>query len=500
MSFSTLALRAEIVTALTKLGYHEPTEVQSQVIPMALEGKNIIVQSHTGSGKTAAFVIPALNRIDPRLRKPQVLILEPTRELAMQTREEVMNISRDMRMGSLAVFGGFPIRRQIEQLRDGPQVIVATPGRLADMIERRAVDLSAIELLIIDEVDQMMDMGFSRAVVDIWEQLTALQQVMTFSATYTREITAIIDDNMKGGYESLILSKTPTVDTIDHVFMRVGTRDKYPLLKRTLERFPEHKVIIFTARKHETEELERYLYRDGFSAAYINGDMFQRDRVRAIEAFKTGKVRIFIGTDVASRGLNLNNIGLVVNYHVPHDPEAYIHRIGRTGRAGADGHAIMFVSSEESRQLQRIERMHRIEITEVDPEGVIIPRVRETRAPRTGGGGGSGYRGGRGGSGGGYRGGRSSGGYDGRTREGGEDRGGYRGGSSSGGGYSAPRRDGGGYRGEQGGGSGYRGGQGGGNGGHAFPRRDDNASGYREPRPAPSRGDASHHAHSQRGE
>jgi len=500
MSFSTLALRAEIVTALTKLGYHEPTEVQSQVIPMALEGKNIIVQSHTGSGKTAAFVIPALNRIDPRLRKPQVLILEPTRELAMQTREEVMNISRDMRMGSLAVFGGFPIRRQIEQLRDGPQVIVATPGRLADMIERRAVDLSAIELLIIDEVDQMMDMGFSRAVVDIWEQLTGLQQVMTFSATYTREITAIIDDNMKGGYESLILSKTPTVDTIDHVFMRVGTRDKYPLLKRTLERFPEHKVIIFTARKHETEELERYLYRDGFSAAYINGDMFQRDRVRAIEAFKTGKVRIFIETDVASRGLNLNNIGLVVNYHVPHDPEAYIHRIGRTGRAGADGHAIMFVSSEESRQLQRIERMHRIEITEVDPEGVIIPRVRETRAPRTGGGGG--YRGGRGGYRGGYRGGRSSGGYDGRTREGSEDRGGYRGGSSSSGEYSAPRRDNnaGGYRGGQGGGSGYRGSQGGGNGGHAFPRRDDNASGYREPRPAHSRGDASHHAHSQRGE
>ena len=494
MSFSTLALRVEIVTALTKLGYHEPTDVQSQVIPLALDNKNIIVQSHTGSGKTAAFVIPALNRIDPKLRKPQVLILEPTRELAMQTREEVMNISRDMRMGSLAVFGGFPIRRQIEQLREGPQVIVATPGRLADMIERRAIDLSQIEMLIIDEVDQMMDMGFSRAVVEIWEQLTNLQQVMTFSATYTREITAIIDDNMKGGYESLILSKTPTVDTIDHVFMRVGTRDKYPLLKRTLERFPDHKVIIFTARKHETEELERYLYRDGFSAAYINGDMMQRDRVRAIEAFKTGKVRIFIGTDVASRGLNLNNIGLVVNYHVPHDPEAYIHRIGRTGRAGADGHAIMFVSSEESRQLQRIERMHRIEITEVDPEGVIIPRVRETRAPRTGWSGG-GYRGGRGSSGGGYRGGSSSGGS------------GYRGGSSGGydgktreGGY-APRRDdngGGGYRGgSSSGGSGYRGAQGGGNGGF---RDGGSSAGYREPRHSDRRGDAGHHAHSQRGE
>ena len=370
----------------------------------------------------------------------------------MQTREEVMNLSRDMRMGSLAVFGGFPIRRQIEQLRDGPQVIVATPGRLMDMIERCAIDLSAVSMLIIDEVDQMMDMGFSRAVVEIWEQLQSLEQVMTFSATYTREITNLIDDNMKGGYESLILSKTPTVDSIDHVFMRVGTRDKYPLLKKTLERF--------TARKHETEELERYLYRDGFSAAYINGDMMQRDRVRAIEAFKAGKVRIFIGTDVASRGLNLNNIGLVVNYHVPHDPEAYIHRIGRTGRAGADGHAIMFVSSEEARQLQRIERMHRIEINEVDAEGVVIPRQKDTRPPRSSGGSGGGYRGN---GGGGYRGGSSSGGS------------GYRGGSSgssSGGGY-APRRDdnggGGGYRGgSSSGGSGYRGSQGGGNGGHAF--------------------------------
>ena len=459
MNFSDLALRAEIVSAVAKLGY-EPTEVQAAMIPVALDGKNIIVQSNTGSGKTAAFVIPALNRIDPKLRKPQVLILEPTRELAMQTREEVMNLSRDMRMGSLAVFGGFPIRRQIEQLRDGPQVIVATPGRLMDMIERRAIDLSAVSMLIIDEVDQMMDMGFSRAVVEIWEQLQSLEQVMTFSATYTREITNLIDDNMKGGYESLILSKTPTVDSIDHVFMRVGTRDKYPLLKKTLERFPEHKVIIFTARKHETEELERYLYRDGFSAAYINGDMMQRDRVRAIEAFKAGKVRIFIGTDVASRGLNLNNIGLVVNYHVPHDPEAYIHRIGRTGRAGADGHAIMFVSSEEARQLQRIERMHRIEINEVDAEGVVIPRQKDTRPPRSSGGSGGGYRGN---GGGGYRGGSSSGGS------------GYRGGSSgssSGGGY-APRRDdnggGGGYRGgSSSGGSGYRGSQGGGNGGHAF--------------------------------
>jgi superfamily II DNA/RNA helicase len=454
MSFSDLSLRPEIVSALTTLGYHEPTSVQSQVIPIALAGKNTVVQSHTGSGKTAAFVIPALNGIDAQLRAPQVLILEPTRELAMQTRDEVFNISRNMRMGSLAVFGGSPMRKQIDALKAGPQVIIATPGRLADMIERRAIDLRDITMLVIDEVDQMMDMGFSAAVVDIWNQLTGLKQVMTFSATYTREITNMLDRQIKDGYESLILSQTPTVDTINHVFMKIGTRDKYPLLKRTLERFPDAKILVFTARKHETEELERYLYRDGFSAAFIHGDMFQRDRINALKSFKEGRVRIFIGTDVASRGLNLNNIDIVINYHVPHDPEAYIHRIGRTGRAGADGHAIMFVSSEESRQLQRIERMHKIEITEVDAEGVIIPRVKDTRPPRREGGGG-GYRGNRGG---GYRGGSSSGG-------------GYRWGSSSGGGYRG--NGGGGYRGDS---SAPR------SGGYDGTRREDSEGGSRPPR------------------
>lgn len=316
----------------------------------------------------------------------------------MQTRDEVFNISRDMRMGSLAIYGGSPIRRQMDALRDGPQVIIATPGRLIDLIERRAIRLEDISILVLDEVDQMMDMGFAPSVKEIWRQLMNLKQVMTFSATYTREITQMLDIHITGGYESLILSKTATVDTIDHVFIRVGIRDKYPLLKRILERFPTHKTMVFTARKHETEELERYLHRDGFSAAFIHGDMFQRDRIRALKDFKEGNVRIFIGTDVASRGLNMNNIDLVVNYHVPHDPESYIHRIGRTGRAGADGHAIMLVSSEEDRGLARIERMHKIEISEVDPEGTIIPRVRQIYAPRRSGGG---YRGN---GGGGYRG------------------------------------------------------------------------------------------------
>jgi ATP-dependent RNA helicase DeaD len=445
MSFDTLSLRPEILQALTDLGYHTPTEVQSQVIPPALAGKNLTVQSHTGSGKTAAFVIPALNLIDSKLRAPQVLILEPTRELAVQTREEVFGVSRHMRMGSVALFGGSPIWKQREALRDGAQILIATPGRLQDLIERGWVDLRNIKLLILDEVDQMMDMGFAPAVMDIWDALPALNQVMTFSATYTPAIQKMIDSRVKGERETLTLSTSPTVDTINHVFMRVGIRDKYPVLKSILEKYPDDKVMIFTSRKHETEEIERYLYRDGFSAAYIHGDMDQRDRMRALKAYKEGQVRIFIGTDVASRGLNMNNINLVVNYHVPLDPESYIHRIGRTGRAGASGRAIMFVSSEEMRTFSRIERMHKIEVEEIDIDGNPIARVREARKSY-GGGGGGGYRGGSssGGGyrpktgGGGYRGGSSSGGYRAKPS--------YEGGESSGGGYR-PKTGGGGYRG-----------------------------------------------------
>ncbi len=409
MSFSTLELRPEIIQALTDLGYHEPTAVQSQVIPLALAGKNIIVQSQTGSGKTAAFCIPALNTIDSKNRAPQVLILEPTRELACQTRDEVFNLSRHMRMGSLAVFGGSPIWKQKEGLRAGPQVIIATPGRLIDLMERGWISLDQVTTLVLDEVDQMMDMGFAPAVTEIWESLKALRQVLTFSATYTPAIKKILDTHIQGETESLILSTSATVDTIDHSFMRVGVRDKYPVLKRLLEKYPEDKVMIFTARKHETEELERYLFRDGFNAAYIHGDMHQRDRMNALKDYKEGKIRIFIGTDVASRGLNMNNINLVVNYHVPHDPESYIHRIGRTGRAGADGRAVMLVSSEEMRAFQRIERMHKIQVKEIDIEGTEVPRAKEERRSfSSGSGGGGGYRGRSGGSGGGYRGGSSS--------------------------------------------------------------------------------------------
>lgn len=404
MNFSDFALRKEIISALKSMNYETPTDVQAAVIPHALEGKHLRVQSLTGSGKTGAFVIPALNAIDSRIRKPQVLILAPTRELALQTREEVFSVSKNMRMGSLAVFGGSPIRKQIRALETGPQVIIATPGRLLDMMDRKVIDLSAVSMFILDEVDQMMDMGFAPSVKEIWQKLPALNQVMAFSATFTDKITRMLENQLDGEYTPLILSKAPTVDSINHVIMKVAGIDKYRTLKAILERSPNDKVIVFTARRHETEELERYLYRDGFNASFIHGDMQQRDRIRALKNFKEGRVRIFVGTDVASRGLNLNNIDLVINYHVPNDPESYIHRIGRTGRAGASGKAIMLVSSQEERDLFRIERMHKIEIDQVDYDENPMERTISTRPPRGNGGGNrrGGYRG---------RGGRNSGGY-----------------------------------------------------------------------------------------
>jgi superfamily II DNA/RNA helicase len=349
-------------------------------------------------------VIPALNKIDTELRKPQILILEPTRELAMQTREEVVDLSKGLHMKSAVLYGGSWIRKQREELDAGPQIIIATPGRLIDLIERGWIDLRYIDTLIIDEVDQMMDMGFIEPVRHIWSKLRAFKQLMTFSATYSDTIMSLIRENIGTEYEMLQLQKTLTVDTIDHAFIRVSPIDKYLTAKRLISDTGAGKVIIFTKMKHETEEIARYLQRDGIEAGYLHGDLEQRDRIRTLKDYKDGHIRVFIATDIAARGLNLNNIDLVINYHVPLDPESYIHRIGRTGRAGASGKAVMLVSPDESRALMRVERTNKIKIKEVDHDGKEIERAPEYGGRSGGRSGGGGYKGGRSGGGGGYRG------------------------------------------------------------------------------------------------
>ena len=373
--FSDFPLRPEILSALTSHGYTTPTKIQEEVIRVSFEDKNIVGQSQTGTGKTAAFVIPLLQKIQPDKRAIQAVILAPTRELAHQIREEVFKLSAGLRMKSLALYGGSPIRRQRDELSKGPQIVIATPGRLIDLIDRGYIRLDQVNFLVLDEVDRMLDMGFIDDIDRIWESLTALKTVYTFSATITPEIQNLFSKYLDEGYEHIKATEGVTVAKIDHSFVEVPHFEKYDYLKSFLAEHPEDKTIIFTRMKREAEELARYLDRDGFSVDYLHGDMMQRERMRSLRNFKEGVVQIFVTTDVAARGLNMNAIDLVVNYHVPEDPEAYIHRIGRTGRANASGKAVMFVAREEERSLVMIEKRNKITIKQVDRTGIEIERT-----------------------------------------------------------------------------------------------------------------------------
>ncbi|MDP2103358.1 MAG: DEAD/DEAH box helicase, partial [Candidatus Gracilibacteria bacterium] len=438
MLFSELNLDKRVLDALEKNGYTEATKIQQEVIRIAMEGKNIIGQSQTGTGKTAAFVIPLLQKIDANLRKPQVIVLAPTRELAMQIREEFFKLSTGMFIRSLAVFGGSNIRTQREALENGPQVIVATPGRLIDLIERRFIDLSHVEYFVLDEVDRMLDMGFIDDIDTIWSRLGTVKQSMTFSATIPQEVKNLLAKYAGEGYESIKANEELMVSKIDHSFIEVPHFEKYEMLKKYLGQHKDKKVVVFARMKHETEDIADLLDRDGYRTGCLHGDMQQRDRTRSLKRFQDGVCDIFVTTDVAARGLNMKDIELVVNYHVPEDPEAYIHRIGRTGRAGAEGRAIMFVTKQEQRLVQNIERRNKIKIKQIDINGNEVVRLAVS-----GGGLGGHHRAGSrrsfGGSGGSY-GGRSSGGgsYGGRSSSGG----GYRGDRSSGGGYQGSRSSG----------------------------------------------------------
>lgn len=432
MLFTEFNLNKSVIDALDKQGYKEPTKIQEEVIKAALEGKNIVGQSQTGTGKTAAFVIPLLQLIDNNLRKPQAIIMAPTRELANQIREEFVKLSEGMFIRSTAVYGGSPIRAQREVLDKGPQVVVATPGRLIDLIERRYIDLSHVKYFVLDEVDRMLDMGFVDDIDHVWAQLTNVQQSMTFSATIPQEVKNLLAKYVGDGYEAIKATEGITVSKIDHSFIEVPHFEKFEMLKKYIEQHKDQKVVVFARMKHETEELADKLYEEGYSAGCLHGDMQQRERARSLRAFQDGKFSVFVTTDVAARGLNMKDIELVVNYHVPEDPEAYIHRIGRTGRAGATGRAIMFVSNQERHFLQNIERRNKIQIKQVNIAGDIIERKLAGSSSPSGGHSRHGSRrsfGGGGGSSGGYRGGSSSGGSG----------GGYRGGSSSGGGYQGSR-------------------------------------------------------------
>ncbi|RQW89773.1 MAG: DEAD/DEAH box helicase [Geobacter sp.] len=361
MTFAKFDLASKISQAITECGYETPTPIQSQAIPMALSGRDILASAQTGTGKTAAFVLPALqlltNRSTLRGIGPRILILTPTRELAKQITDAVRIYGRHMHVKSGVILGGMPYREQLRLLSTPVDIIVATPGRLIDHLERGKINLSRVEILVLDEADRMLDMGFSEDVDKIAAACPTERQTLMFSATMDRE-TSRLAARLLNNPERIEIA--PEKMTADHIEQRLHVADdlshKHKLLRHLIDNQDVRKAIIFSATKRDTDSLAVDLRAEGHSVAALHGDMTQGARNKTIEAMRRGKIRLLVATDVAARGLDVSGISHVINFDLPKAAEDYVHRIGRTGRAGASGIAISFASNKELSYLERIER------------------------------------------------------------------------------------------------------------------------------------------------
>jgi len=359
-TFSDLNLPAPILKALKDVGYEAPSPIQAATIPLLLEGRDVLGQAQTGTGKTAAFALPVLARIDTKQTAPQALVLAPTRELAIQVAEAFQTYATHMKnFHVLPIYGGQSYGPQLQALRRGVQVIVGTPGRVIDHIEKGSLDLSQLKTLVLDEADEMLRMGFIDDVEQILQQIPDERQIALFSATMPPAIKRIAKTYLRDPSEVTVAAKTGTAENITQRYWLVAGMQKLDALTRILEAEPFDGMIIFARTKLGTEELATKLQARGFAATAINGDMAQVQRERTIEQLKNGKIDILVATDVAARGLDVERISHVINYDVPSDPESYTHRIGRTGRAGRSGDAILFITPRERGLLKAIERATR---------------------------------------------------------------------------------------------------------------------------------------------
>ncbi len=354
--FAAFQLPSTILNALTDLGYEQPTPIQTKSIPLLLSGKSILGVAQTGTGKTAAFALPLLGRLDPELQAPQVIILAPTRELAIQVAEAFKSYAKYLdNFSVLPVYGGQDMRTQLRALKRGVQVVVGTPGRVLDHLDRKSLDLSNIRGVVLDEADEMLRMGFIDDVESILSNAPADCQYALFSATMPPTIRRVAERYLKDAEEVRISAKTSTVERISQHVLMVDNAHKLDALTRVLEVEPFDGMIIFVRTKSETVELSEKLQARGFTADALNGDQTQATRENTIARLKKGLLDIVVATDVAARGLDVERIGLVLNYDIPYDTESYVHRIGRTGRAGREGKAILFVTPKERRLLRDIE-------------------------------------------------------------------------------------------------------------------------------------------------
>ena len=380
-SFSELGLSAPVLEALISIGYETPSPIQAEMIPYVMEGRDVLGQAQTGTGKTAAFALPILSQIDIKIKTPQVLVLAPTRELAIQVAEAFQKYATKMKgFHVLPIYGGQDARGQIRQLDRGVHVVVGTPGRVMDLIRRKSLKLDAIKTLVLDEADEMLRMGFIDDVEWVMEQLPKERQIALFSATMPTQIHKITQKYLNNPKEIIIKVKTTTASTIRQRYWMVSGHHKLDALTRILEAETFDAIIIFVRTKNATTELAEKLEARGYSSAAINGDIAQNQREKTVENLKRKKIDILIATDVAARGLDVPRISHVINYDVPYDTESYVHRIGRTGRAGREGDAILFVAPREKRMLQQIERAtkQKIEMLEM-PSTEMINNKRVAR-------------------------------------------------------------------------------------------------------------------------
>ena len=388
ISFEELKLAPEILKALVASGYTTPTPIQAQAIPLVLEGCDLMAGAQTGTGKTAAFVLPMLQKLLPHAsssaspaRHPvRALILVPTRELAIQVEASVKTYAKHCKLRSLVVFGGVDIKTQTPHLKTGVEILVATPGRLLDHIEMKTVQLNQVQMLVLDEADRMLDMGFMPDLKRILALLPKQRQNLMFSATFSNEIKKLSAEFLTKPKLIEVARSNATAENVTQKVYLVEQADKHVLLAQLLRGSDATQVLVFTKTKIAAARLARQLQKDGVAADAIHGDKSQLERIQALDAFKQGKVTVLIGTDVAARGLDIDQLPMVINYEIPHAPEDYIHRIGRTGRAGASGKAISLVAPEEEKYLKEIEKLIKHEI---EKETAVVPHAaRTSRAPR----------------------------------------------------------------------------------------------------------------------
>ena len=388
MSFESLGLAPALLRALAEQGYAEPTPIQAAAIPVVLEGGDLLAAAQTGTGKTAAFALPLLQHLSTagatQTRRPRALVLTPTRELAAQVHDNLRDYGKHLRISSTTIFGGVSMGPQMQALRRGVDIVIATPGRLIDHMQQRSIDLSGVEVLVLDEADRMLDMGFLPALKRILAALPRQRQTLLFSATFAPPIKALALQFMHQPREVSVTPPNTVATTVTHHVHPVDAANKRDLLLHVLAQDSRRQTLVFSRTKHGADKLVRYLETAGMRAAAIHGNKSQNARTRALADFKNGRITVLVATDIAARGIDIDQLPIVINYDLPMVAEDYVHRIGRTGRAGADGMAVSLVSHEESGLLRDIRKLLKqdIAVSEVPGFEPSHPLRTDANAPK----------------------------------------------------------------------------------------------------------------------